>query len=381
MARWQVHFNMRVDTINPEIVNLVAKTHAFSSVIRSIPIPPSVQRHLDALNIMRAVRGTTGIEGTELSEDEVLQIMSTPKKKQVLPERRKRDEQEARNADILMRYISRILIRDPNTPLTEELICRIHEILTGGIDYQNNTPGVYRTHPVAAGTYVPPTTGDEVQMLMTEFIDWFNNGPPKEWDLAIRAIVAHFYVVSIHPFGDGNGRVSRGVESFLLYKAGINARGFYSLANYYYHNRAKYVQMLDYVRFETNGDLTPFILFALHGLAGELEAVHSEVLSQVLIISYRDYVREILEINNKLGTRQGERMFHFLLELTEPVSIKELRSGKHELSWHYDGLSKKTLSRDLNFFEKYKLVIIEDGQLQPNVSAMTRFMPPISQQP
>ncbi len=380
MPKWQVHFNMRVDTLNPEIVNLVANVHAFSKVIRSIPIPPRVQRYLDALNIMRAIRGTTGIEGTELTENEVLQIMAAPRKKQVLPKSRKRDEQEARNADVLMRYIAQNLARNRNIPLSEELICRIHEILTRDIDYPNNIPGEYRNHAISAGTYIPPTTGDEVRKLMTEFIDWLNNGPPKQWDLAIRAVVAHFYVVSIHPFGDGNGRASRGVESFLLYKAGINARGFYSLANYYYSHRAEYVQMLDYVRFETDSDLTPFVLFALRGLAEELEEVHSEVLAQVLIISYRDYVRETLEIHNKLGTPPGERMFHFLLELTESVSIKELRGRKHKLSRYYAGLSNKTLSRDLNFFEKNKLVVIKGDQLQPNVNAMTRFIPPLPQE-
>lgn len=370
---------MRVATTNPGIVQLVANVHAFSKVIRSIPLPPGVQAHLDALNIMRAIRGTTGIEGTELSEDEVLQIMSTPKNKKVLSKSRQRDEQEGRNADVLMRYISRILVRDPNLSLTEDLVCRIHQILTRDINYPNNIPGKYRTHTVSIGTYVSPTTEDEIHKLMAEFIDWLHNGPPSEWDLAIQAIVTHFYLVSIHPFGDGNGRMSRGAESFMLYKAGINARGFYSLANYYYHYRTEYVQMLDHVRFETDGDLTPFVLFALKGLAEELEYVHSEVLHQVSIIAYRDFVRETLENHGKLGTPSGERMFHFLLALNESVPIKELRQRKHSLSRYYQGLSQKTLSRDLNFFLYNNLVIMDDDQLQPNIHAMTRFIPPIAQ--
>ena len=62
MARWDVNFDTRVNVMNPTIVNYVANIHAYSKVIRSIPIPPGVQANLDALNIMRAVRGTTGIE-------------------------------------------------------------------------------------------------------------------------------------------------------------------------------------------------------------------------------------------------------------------------------------------------------------------------------
>lgn len=376
MPRWTVTFNVTVDTRNAEVLQLVANVNAFAKVIRNIPIPPGIQKHLDALNIMRAVRGTTGIEGTELSEQEVINIMQSPKNKPVLADNRKRDEQEARNAETLMRYISMNLVKDPGLPISEQLICHIHEILTSGVNYPGNTPGKYRTYPVSVDTYVPPATEDEVRKLMTEFITWLNEGPPKAWDLSIRAIIAHFYLVSIHPFADGNGRTSRGLESFLLYKAGINARGFYSLANYYYQNRTEYIQMLDHVRFETSNDLTPFVLFALRGLSSELEAVHSEVLEQVTIIAYRDYVRETLEINNKLRTPSGERMFHFLQELSAPVSLRQIRGGRHPLSRYYKGLSAKTLTRDVNFFLKSQLVVIDGDKLLPNVQAMVRFMPP-----
>jgi Fic family protein len=89
---------------------------------------------------------------------------------------------------------------------------------------------------------------------MAEFFKWFNSGSAAHWNPVIRAIVAHFYVISIHPFGDGNGRTSRAVESYLLYQAGVNARGYYSLANYYYRNRPEYVSMLDHVRFVSDPD-------------------------------------------------------------------------------------------------------------------------------
>lgn len=376
MPEWIVNFNIRVRTDKEEVLRLLSRIHAFASVIKSIPIPPGVQRRLDALNIMRAVRGTTGIEGAELTEEEVEQIMSAPKTKHVLPKSRRREEIEARNSEELMHFIAHQLIKNPDTPLTEDLICQIHEITTKNINYLNNIPGKYRSHAVSARTYIPPRTEKEVRRLMNEFIDWFNNGPPKSWDNVLKAIVAHFYVVSIHPFGDGNGRVSRGVESFLLFKAGVNARGFYSLANYYYRNRNEYVQMLGHVRFQTNSDLTPFVLFALEGLSDELEMVHNEVLSQVLRISFRDYAREVLLKHGKLGSKPGERMFHFLLDLAGPVSLKELRSGKHELSHYYSGVTKKTLSRDLNFLKEYELVIIDGDELTANYAVMTRFMPP-----
>jgi Fic family protein len=373
---WEVSFDTHVGVTDPGVVTAVARIDALANVIRNIPIPPAVQSKLDRLNILRAVRGTTGIEGAELSEEEVAKIMSSPPTQRVLPAGREREEREARNAERVMRFVAEVIRKDPGTPLTEQLICTIHELTTEGIDYPNNRPGCYREHTVSAGTYVPPRSGEEVRRLMTEFIQWFNEGKPRFWPASIRAIVAHFYVISIHPFGDGNGRTARAVESFLLYQGAINARGFYSLANYYYRNRSEYVEWLDRVRFETRGDLTPFVTFALQGLVSELEAVHEEVLQEVTVIAFRDYAREELVAHGKLGTKPGERMYHLLLGLAgEPVSLTALKRGGHPLSQFYKGVTSKTLSRDLNFLRLHQLVIIQGDEIRANLDVMKYFVP------
>ena len=374
MPTWDVHFDCRLNTEDYEIVSNVAKAHALADVIRGIPLPPGVQRHIDSLNIMRAVRGTTGIEGTELSETEVDQIISAPPQEHVLSQARQRAEQEARNANEVMIFVAKTLQKDPAYPVTEDLIRTIHRLTTQGIDYPTNEPGVYRNHPVHAGTYSPPRTGDEVRRLTAQFVEWLNHGPPQGWEAPIRAIAGHFYLVSIHPFGDGNGRTARGLESFLLYQGGINARGFYSLANYYYQNRIEYEAMLDEVRFRTNGDITPFIKFALRGLVAEQEAVHQEILAEVTTIAFRDFAREVLTTEGKMGTKPGERMFHFLLQLAgNSVSIAQLRKGGHPLSELYHGVTAKTISRDLNYLQGRRLIRIDKGTIQANIEVMSHF--------
>lgn len=332
---------------------------------------------IDALNILRAVQGTTGIEGIELSEDEVERVLEAAPGERALSPGREREEKEVRNAANVMRYVADLVRSSPATPMTEELICHIHELTTEGIDYENNVPGRYRHHSARAGTYVPPRTAAEIQRLMAEFIEWFNLGQASQWPPAVRAIAAHFYVVSIHPFGDGNGRTARAVEAFLLFKGGINARGFYSLANYYYRNRdGDYIRLLDHVRFETQGDLTPFVRFGLRGLVEELEGVHKAVIDEVRIISFRDYARERLMEHGRLGTKTGERMYHFLLGLAgEPsVSLRALRRGSHWLSQHYQGVTGKTLSRDLNFLRVHELVVVDGDEIRANLGVMDAFL-------
>ncbi len=374
MPSWEVNFDLHLATGAQNIVEDLAKIHAFASVIRGIPIPPPVQQHLDRLNIVRAVRGTTGIEGTELSEEEVSRIVESPNDIAVLGPDREREEQETRNANMLMRFVGEYMKNHPDALLTEPLLLKFHHILTAGINYEHNEPGRYRSHAVNVGPYRPPSSQDEVRDLMTEFFTWFNTGLPSTWNPVLRAIIAHFYVVSIHPFGDGNGRTSRAVESFLLYKAGVNVRGYYSLANYYYQHRDEYIRHLNDIQMRGGSDLTPFASFALKGLVHELEVVHNEVLEEVRVLAFRDYARRTLADAGKLGNPAGDRQLQLLTELAgRPVSVRALRSGSDPLARFYRGVTQRTLSRDLNYLREQNLVSLVGDELRARVDLMTQF--------
>lgn len=78
MQNREAYFEPVLDVTRRRILEDVAQVHALAGVIRGIPIPPYVQQRLDRLNILRAVRGTTGIEGTELSEEEVDLVVDSP---------------------------------------------------------------------------------------------------------------------------------------------------------------------------------------------------------------------------------------------------------------------------------------------------------------
>ena len=373
MPAWDVHFALTVNSSRPSLIRSLAEVRAFAGVIQGIPLPPYIERRLHALNIMRAVRGTTGIEGTELSEEEVEAVIGTPEGTPVLSGDREREERETRNAHALMRYVEGVLRDGPALPLTESLIRRFHAILTDGIAYPNNEPGRYRAANVTAGDYrAPEHTG--VPTLMSGLISWLNEGQGRELDPIVRAVIAHFLLVSIHPFGDGNGRTSRAVESFLLYQAGVNARGFYSLANYYYQHRPEYVELLSYVRFASDPDVTPFVDFALKGLAAELREVHREVLASVRIFAFRDFARETLLNEGRLGTKTGERQLMFLFDLVgEEIPLRDLQHGAHPLARFYRGVGAKTLSRDMNYLRSLGLLVLEQGMLRANVEQMDRF--------
>ena len=376
MPSWDVHFDVRVRVDEPRLVRAIERSRAIAETIRGIPVTVGVRRRLNALNIARAVRGTAAIEGTRISETEALEVLDAPADVKVLPPDRSRDEREARNAQAVLEFVRRELRANPERRLDEPLIREIHRLTTEGVPYKGNEPGQYRSHAVSAGDYRPPASGDEVRRLMSDFVRWFDEGAAAAWDPIVRAAIAHFYVVSIHPFGDGNGRASRGVESFMLYRAGINAFGFYSLANFYYQHRDAYVDALTAARFRSGGDLTDFVLFAVEGLATELEQVRRELMSMVQVIAFLEYSHQELEAVPGLGERRRARMLDLLRALTgarlarvpfENVDTSAILAGV------YRRVGARTTQRDLRTLLDHKLVVEREGQMVPNVEVMSAF--------
>ncbi|MYK89756.1 MAG: Fic family protein [Acidobacteria bacterium] len=381
MPRWTVRFHPYVDLRDTELLGLVARIEAIAGLLRDVPLPPGLRRDIDRLNVVRAVRGTTGIEGANLTEDEVGAILDAgPEDEPVLGDARAREEAEARNAARAMDYIRRTVNEAPEQDLTEQHVREIHWLTTDGIDYRRNVPGAYRDHPVTAGDYQAPSP-QEVGDLMARFFAWFSESRDRDrWPECIRAVAAHFYLISIHPFGDGNGRTSRAVESFLLYRSGINSLGFYSLANFYYLHRPEYLEMLTRARFVFGRedsefvDLTEFSKFALGGLRDELELVRTETAGFLRSLAIADYARETLRKDGQLRSRVGERQLQLVrLAIGSPIPMAALRRREHAAAALYAGATNKTLTRDINALREQALVYVANGQLHANVALMNQF--------
>ena len=376
MPGWPIHFNVSVRTADPRLIRAVERSLALAETLRGIPVSAGVRERLNALNVARAVHGTTALEGTRISEVEALEVLNAAPDRQVLPPDRARDEREARNAQAALEFVQRTVRADLERPLDETLIREIHRLTTDGLPYPENVPGEYRSHAVTVGEYRPPATGEEVRRLMVEFLRWFNQGEALRWDPVVRAALAHFYVVSIHPFGDGNGRTSRAVESFMLCRAGIHAFGFYSLANFYYQHRHEYIRALTAARFGSDGDLTDFVLFAVQGLASELASVRDELLAMVRVLAFRDYAREQLEAVPGLSAQRRMRMLELIRRLTEEslhgVPDRQLATDVL-VALVYGRVGQRTVQRDLRLLLDRRLLIERDGRLGPNVEIMSEL--------
>lgn len=163
----------------------------------------SIPLRLHRINRIRSIRGTLGIEGNTLTEEQITAVLD--EKYVIGPPR---EIKEARNA---FQVYSEIEKWDPG--LEKDLLTAHAVLMSGLID----TPGLYRQTGVGVLAenrlihMAPPAK--RVQRLMEDLFGWVNRS--KEHPL-IQSSAFHYEFEFIHPFADGNGRMGRLWQTLML---------------------------------------------------------------------------------------------------------------------------------------------------------------------
>lgn len=110
------------------------------------------------------------------------------------------------------------------------------------------------------------------------FLDWFNNY--DKLDLVVKAAIAHLWFVTIHPFEDGNGRITRALTDMLLAQADRSNQRFYSMSAQIRHERKQYYEILEKTQ-KGDLDITNWIKWFLQCLINALKSTDS-VLIRIL---------------------------------------------------------------------------------------------------
>jgi Fic family protein len=132
---------------------------------------------------------------------------------------------------------------------------------TGPMQVISGAMGRERVHFIAPNAqYVP----DE----MTIFLNWFNN--QHQLDPVVKAAVAHLWFVTIHPFEDGNGRITRAITDQQLARADQSAQRFYSMSAQIEREREDYYSILEKTQKGTL-DITGWMLWFFDCLSRSME--------------------------------------------------------------------------------------------------------------
>jgi hypothetical protein len=158
---------------------------------------------------------------------------------------------------------------DPHFRWLDRVILDLH--FDACVFQRDRSPGLWRTGPVyvtSPGGGLPAYTGPEsadVPGLMGEVVGWLQDGDVDS-HVAVRAAMAHLHVVSVHPFADGNGRISRIVQSLVLARAGLLAPEFSSIEVYLGRNTGDYYRTLQHVQggsYQPDRDAAPWVRFCV----------------------------------------------------------------------------------------------------------------------
>ncbi len=273
---WQPRY-----TLSPAIMRALLEVEAARAVIEHTPIPPAAREELRRRARLRSTHYSTRIEGNRLTLAEAEEVIEGRRARFL---GRERDVGEVKNYWTALLRVEEWAAR--RIPLSEELIQRLHGLVERGTRAR---PSRYRDgqnsirDETGALVYLPPEARD-VPGLMAGLEDWVRRAGEEDLPVPILAGLAHYQLVTIHPYYDGNGRTARLLATFLLHRGGYGLQGFFSLEEHHARDLAAYYRSLathphhNYYEGRASADLTPWLQYFLQTLAGVFTNAREEAL-------------------------------------------------------------------------------------------------------
>jgi Fic family protein len=181
--------------------------------------------------------------------------------------------------------------RNLEQPLTKKRLFSWHASLfpTGRSGMREITVGAWRPKEAGAMQVVSGPYGhervhfeapeaDRLDAETTRFIKWFNG--PASVDPVLKAGIAHFWFVTVHPFEDGNGRIARAIADMALARADGTKDRFYSMSSQIEAERKDYYLRLEGVQ-RGGLDITRWLSWFLECLERSIDNAE-QVLAAVL---------------------------------------------------------------------------------------------------
>jgi Fic family protein len=279
--------------ITPDVLNLIAELDEFKGAWRALgTLAPDRLSALRRVATIESIGSSTRIEGSRLSDREVERLLSNLQIKSF----ETRDEQEVAGYAETMELVFRSW--EDISP-TENHIKQLHRDLLKYSEKDAHHRGHYKTqsNSVAAfdeagqqvGIVFETATPFDTPRLMAEIVGW----AAEEFDsrqLHPLLVTAIFIVVflEIHPFQDGNGRVSRILTTLLLLRAGYTHVPYSSLESVVEQSKEGYYLALRQTQGTIRTDSLnwlPWVLFFLRALQQQMKRLAKKVERERVLLS------------------------------------------------------------------------------------------------
>lgn len=354
--------------ISNRLLKSISQIEAAKSLIDEAPLIPAYEKQFQQEAVVRTVHFGTRIEGNDLTFQEVAKLVDGHDINAA-----ERDIQEVINYRNVTSYLEELWsLYDAGMPLPEEktmpnfdenskrpffysqtIIKRIHQLTTDKIIPPDQS-GRYRHQQVVLKNtrtgeiaHRPPAAV-EVSYLVEDFLTWINSSEGKDVHPVIKAAIALYILVAIHPFVEGNGRVSRAFSLLVLYVEGYDIRRLFSLEEHFDRNIEDYYNTIQQTH-QSNPDifkrdLTAWVEYYATSLAIELDRLKERV---------KTLSRDI-KLKQKLGGKQvqlTERQIK-LIEFMQQFGGLRMPDAKQILPM----VSDDTIWRDLKKLMDDKVV-------------------------
>lgn len=290
-----IGFMLRSDSIliTPEILNLIARIDEFKGAWRALgTLAPDRLSALRRVATIESIGSSTRIEGSKLSDREVERLLANL----TIQSFESRDEQEVAGYAEVMDLVFSAW---QDIPFNENHIKQLHQILLRHSEKDSRHRGQYKTNSnsVAAfdtngaqlGIVFETASPFDTPRLMAELVTWVTDERAKA-QLHPLLITAIFVVVflEIHPFQDGNGRLSRALTTLLLVQAGYSYIPYSSLESVIELNKESYYLALR----QTQGSIRteapnwqPWVVFFLRSLAEQVRRLEKKVEREKIVLA------------------------------------------------------------------------------------------------
>jgi Fic family protein len=271
-------------TISPEVLSAIAEIAETRVIIERSPVLPINELELKRQALIRQVHTSTSIEGNKLAEFQVGKVLSGDEvigdQKSII---------EVKNYQSAVREIER-LSESTENEFSLEMIYQLHKILMKGLVEEEKVG-----KPRPADIYIVDDHGvqgdilrykgpdaERIEGLLQEMIDWYKSATEDELHPVLKAAFLHLQFVTIHPFTDGNGRMSRLLTQWSLYRDNWDFRKIIVLEEFYNKNRRDYYDAENIVQgheYQEGRDLTPWLEYFVAGFLVEARKVRKIITS------------------------------------------------------------------------------------------------------
>ena len=295
--------------ISPEVLRLIGEIDEFKGNWRALTtLAPEVLATLKRVATIESIGSSTRIEGAALTDLQVEELLDRLEKKSFVS----RDEQEVAGYALVM---DAVFESHSAIPLTENYIKQLHTMLLrystkderhrGDYKKLSNNVEAFDADGKSVGVIFQTASPFDTPFRMQELVAWTRESlADRAWHPLI--VIGLFVVVflEIHPFQDGNGRLSRVLTTLLLLQAGYAYVPYSSLESIVEANKEGYYLALR----RTQGTLTadqpdfePWLLFFLRSLRQQKDRLQEKIALEPQMPGLHPDAQKILEEARRRG--------------------------------------------------------------------------------